>query len=79
MWIPAQSGRFPGTAYESIKPTNPINQSVFIRRLLRAAPLHTAKARREEAVVGRQARRAGARSGSREFGAYFLLAACSRL
>ena len=31
LWSPAQSGRFPGKTHESIKPTNPIDQSVFIR------------------------------------------------
>lgn len=77
IWSPTQSGRFPGKTHESIKRTNPIDQSVFIRAY--CGQLFSQSGRREEVAVHRRLRRPEATAESREFGAYFLLVGCSRL
>lgn len=78
-WIPSQCGRFPGKTYESIKPTNPINQSVFIRAYWVQLLFMQRRQGREEVAVRRRLRRPEAAARSREFGASFLLVGCSRL
>lgn len=62
MLIPTWSGRFPGRGYyKSIKPGNPVNQSVFIKRLLTVGYPHAALAGRE-AAARRRLRRPGAQA-----------------
>lgn len=72
--IPTQSLRFPGPTYESN------DQDITQSDLLDAycGRLVFTQVRREGVVMRGPLRRPGARRGSREFGAYFLLAGCSR-